>query len=100
METRLFMFNSNKEFWNPVMRVYQKEPVSMTETDMMLTHSMAINSDDTVNIIRYEGDDHEKEVVLKFIRDLKTPENYIKIVKDMNRDIMRLKSNEEDNRRR
>ena len=89
METRLFMFNYKKEFWNPVTRVYQKEPYSMTETDMQLTHSMAINSDDTVNIIRYEGDDHEKEVVLEFIRGLPTPENYIKIVKDMNRDIMR-----------
>ena len=89
METLLFMFNSKKEFWNPVTRVYQKEPYSMTEADLLLTQSMAINSDDTVNVIRYEGDDHEREVVLKFIRDLKTPESYIKIVKDMNRDIMR-----------
>lgn len=89
METKLFLFNAKKEFWNPVTRVYQKEPYSMSEADLKLTHSMAINSDDTVNIMRYEGDEHEEAVVLRFIRGLKTPETYIQIVKEMNRDIMR-----------
>ena len=42
METQLFMFNSKKEFWNPVTRIYQKEPYSMTEADMLLTQSIGL----------------------------------------------------------
>lgn len=61
METQLFMFNSKKEFWNPVTRVYQKEPYSMSEADMLMTDKMAINSDDTVNMIRYESEDQKKQ---------------------------------------
>lgn len=81
------MFNSKKEFWNPVTRVYQKEPYSMSEADMMLTYTMAIKSDDTVNVIRYESE-NQREAVLRFIDRIPTPETYIKTVKDMNRDIM------------
>lgn len=89
METKLFMFNSKKEFWNPVTRVYHKEPYSMSEEDMLLTHKMAINTDDTVNMIRYESEDQEK-AVLGFIESIEMSEDYIKIVKDMNRDILRI----------
>ena len=88
METKALMFNTKKEFWNPVTRVYQKEPYSMSEADISLTHSMAINSDDTVNIIRYDGDD-QLDVVLRFIDKLPTPETYAQSVREMNRDIMR-----------
>lgn len=88
METQLFMFNSKKEFWNPVTRVYQKEPYSMSEPDMLLSDRMAINQDDTVNMIRYESED-EKKAILSFIEGLEMSEDYIRIVKDMNRDILR-----------
>lgn len=96
METRLFMFNSKKEFWNPVTRVYQKEPYSMTETDMLMTDRMAILQDDTVNMIRYESED-QKKAVLSFIEQIDMSEAYLKVVKDMNRDIMRFFNGNNDN---
>lgn len=85
---KIYMFNSKKEFWNPVTRVYQKEPCSMTECDLLLTRSMAINKDDTVDVIRLLASDSE-EVVLDILDQLDMTEEQIETVRDMNRDIMR-----------
>ena len=83
----VIIFNSKKKFWNPVTRVYQDEPGVIDESEYMMTRIMAINSDDTCDVLRFETVDTERSK--KFIEKMNIDKNYIAIARDMNRKILK-----------
>ena len=84
----VILFNSKKKFWNPVTRVYQDDPVIIDDTTFMMTRIMAINSDDTCDVLRFETEDAERSK--KFIEKMNIDANYIAIARDMNKQILKM----------
>ena len=84
----VILFNSKKKFWNPVLRIYQDEPVVIDDVEFMMTHVMAILSDDTCDVLRFETADIER--AKKFIEKFNITKKNISIARHMNKMILKM----------
>lgn len=79
----IFIFNSQRQFWNDTTREFQDEPHeirSATEAEMEIR--MAGRKDRTSDIIHFE--EGSREVALEHIRTIEFSKDRLEILTDMN----------------